>query len=131
MLRWTDAQQIRWLTMDPGTAAVIERHQADPQPDLRDPTNVIRIARTDSAAVLNGVGAHLYLEHEGAVLLGKRHPSCAYAPRTRQPRSSDSSTTSNPVRPATKPASGSPFGTFCPDDGRARHARLKPIPAVI
>lgn len=80
MLHWMEAQQIRWLTMDPGTTAVIERHQADPRPPARDQLEIIRIARAGSSSVLNGVGAHLYLEREGAVLLGKRHPSCAYAP---------------------------------------------------
>lgn len=80
MLRWTDAEQIPWLTMDPGTTAVIERHQADPHPAGRGQVEAIRVARAGSGSVLNGVGAHLYLEHEGRVLLGKRHPSCIYAP---------------------------------------------------
>lgn len=80
MLRWTKAAQMRWLTMEPGTASVIERHRAAGlNTDPGEPLQTIRIPQARDS-VRSGVGAHLYLEREGAVLLGKRHASCAYAP---------------------------------------------------
>jgi len=84
-LRWTDAAQLRWLTMDPGTTAVIHHHRERPQatpgsegalPALRFP------ASADTRTVRNVIGGHLYLEQDGAVLLGRRHPDSFYAPST-------------------------------------------------
>lgn len=81
MLRWTTPAQMRWLTMETGTAAVIERHPATgPHPGRQGPLEIFRIPRAGGNSVRSGVGAHLYLERDGTVLLGRRHASCAYAP---------------------------------------------------
>ncbi|MGW9024871.1 NUDIX hydrolase [Streptomyces sp. NPDC055722] len=81
MLRWTDPEQIPWLTMDPKTTAVIHHHQTDPRaPRAGDTLPVLRVRSTGTKTVLNVVGIHLYLERDGKLLLGLRHPGSAYAP---------------------------------------------------
>ncbi|AVV46843.1 NUDIX domain-containing protein [Streptomyces sp. ID05-04B] len=72
MFAFFDAATTAHLTMAPGAAEVIARHQADPvapppQPTVREP-------------VLNAVGVHLYLERDGEILLGLRHPDSPFAP---------------------------------------------------
>jgi 8-oxo-dGTP pyrophosphatase MutT (NUDIX family) len=87
MLRWTDPAQMRWLTMDPGTEAVIRRHQADPRPqfDAAGQPEILRMPKP-GGAVPNLIGAHLYLERKRStsagveVFLGQRHPSAPFAP---------------------------------------------------
>jgi ADP-ribose pyrophosphatase YjhB (NUDIX family) len=79
MLRWTDPGQLPWLTMDPKTTAVIDHHRT-----VRgrgdDSLPVVRVRGSDTRTVPNVIGVHLYLEREGSVLLGLRHPDSAYAP---------------------------------------------------
>ncbi|MEU8762863.1 NUDIX domain-containing protein [Streptomyces sp. NPDC048659] len=75
------------LTMQPATRALIEDHAAD-RPD--HPTRPTRATErpTRTAPVVEGaptgtelhiIGVHLYLERDGKVLLGLRHPDSAYA----------------------------------------------------
>ncbi|KUJ43316.1 hypothetical protein ACZ90_67415 [Streptomyces albus subsp. albus] len=70
--------QIPFLTMCPWTKRVIDLHQSQAPSRPAVPTRV----RPGSRARLNGVGAHLYLERAGKVLLGLRHPDSAYAGST-------------------------------------------------
>ncbi|GHI10464.1 hypothetical protein AQI88_30855 [Streptomyces cellostaticus] len=82
MLRWTPAEQIPWLTMDPRTTAVIRHHRAGPHTrhHTDGPLPVLRVRSTGTKTVLNVIGVHLYPERDGKVLLGLRHPDSAYAP---------------------------------------------------
>ncbi|MDX2828530.1 NUDIX hydrolase [Streptomyces ipomoeae] len=82
MLRWTDPEQIPYLTMDPKTTAVIRYHQADPgaRHHAGEQLPVLRVRGTGTRTVPNVIGVHLYLEREGEILLGLRHPDSAYAP---------------------------------------------------
>lgn len=82
MLRFTDAEQIPYLTMDPGTTAVIRHHQEGPRPDgdAADALPVLRLRDAGTKTVPNVIGVHLYLERDGEILLGLRHPDSAYAP---------------------------------------------------
>ncbi|MFJ7157106.1 NUDIX domain-containing protein [Streptomyces sp. NPDC101118] len=77
MFRHFDVGTVPYLTMCPWTKEVIDLHQARGAP-------VPAPARASSGgrARLNLVGAHLYLEREGRVLLGLRHPGSAYAGNT-------------------------------------------------
>lgn len=72
------------MTMDPATAAVFQAHQdaahSSPSPDGTLPTVEVREASDHRSRSI--VGAHLVLIRNGAVLLGKRHPSSAFAPST-------------------------------------------------
>ncbi|MFJ8082260.1 NUDIX domain-containing protein [Streptomyces sp. NPDC096205] len=81
MLRWTEFEQTRWLTMDPGTTAVLQHHQAAGG-RTDDPLPVIHVRRVGSRTVPNVIGVHLYLERDGETLLGLRHPDSPYAPST-------------------------------------------------
>ncbi|MGX1887633.1 NUDIX domain-containing protein [Streptomyces sp. NPDC055287] len=73
MFRHFDAATIPYLTMCPWTKEVIDLHQA--QVPARPP--VPAQARPGGQARLNVVGVHLYLEQDGKVLLGLRHPDAA------------------------------------------------------
>ncbi|WP_437066857.1 NUDIX hydrolase [Streptomyces sp. enrichment culture] len=79
MLRWTDAAQLPWLTMDPRTTAVIEHHRTG-RGRTGGTLPVVRVRVPGTRTVPNVIGVHLYLEREGRVLLGLRHPESAYAP---------------------------------------------------
>jgi 8-oxo-dGTP pyrophosphatase MutT (NUDIX family) len=72
------------MTMDPGTAAVLHAHHNAHQPGGRRggtlPVVEVREPRDHRSRSI--IGAHLVLIRDGAVLLGKRHPSSAFAPST-------------------------------------------------
>ena len=78
MFRHFDAATIPYLTMCPWTKEVIDLHQA--QAPTRPP--VPAQVRPGRQARLNVVGVHLYLEQDGKVLLGLRHPDAAFAAST-------------------------------------------------
>jgi 8-oxo-dGTP diphosphatase len=82
MLRWTDVEQVRRLTMDPWTTAVLDHHRATAGAPRRAdrPLPVLRVHRPGGKTVPNVIGVHLYLERNGETLLGLRHPDSAYAP---------------------------------------------------
>ncbi len=82
MLRWTDPEQIQYLTMDPKTTAVIRHHQDGTRPGdgAVGQLPVLRVHNTGTRTVPNVIGVHLYLERDGEILLGLRHPDSAYAP---------------------------------------------------
>ncbi|MFF3330583.1 NUDIX domain-containing protein [Streptomyces sp. NPDC002888] len=77
MFAFFDAATTAQLTMAPWAAEVIAQHRADgtilPVPS---PTPAGHGALT----VPNVLGVHLYLERDGEVLLGLRHPDSAFAP---------------------------------------------------
>ncbi|MEV7579368.1 NUDIX hydrolase [Streptomyces erythrochromogenes] len=72
MLAWHDPQTASRLRMSPSTLDLIRRHAEE------RPPGPPRAAAAD-AAVPHVVGVHLYLERDGEVLLGLRHPDSAYA----------------------------------------------------
>ncbi|MFD9389895.1 NUDIX domain-containing protein [Streptomyces sp. NPDC060000] len=72
MFAFFDAATTAHLTMAPWAAEVLARHRAAPVvPPARPPAR---------QTVLNVVGVHLYLEHDGRILLGLRHPDSPFAP---------------------------------------------------
>ncbi|GGT57982.1 NUDIX hydrolase [Streptomyces purpureus] len=80
MLAWVRPEKFPCMTMLPSTRTLLERHAAE-HPALADgPTRVAATvpAQAPSGTVLNVVGVHLYLERDGQVLLGLRHPDSAY-----------------------------------------------------
>ncbi|MFE5557850.1 NUDIX domain-containing protein [Streptomyces sp. NPDC056544] len=78
MFRHFDAATIPFLTMCPWTKEVIELHRARGLA----PAAVPAPARPGGRARRNVVGVHLYLERDGQVLLGLRHPDSAFAAST-------------------------------------------------
>lgn len=78
MFRHFDAGTIPYLTMCPWTKEVIDLHQAEAPTLAPVPVQ----ARAGGPARLNVVGVHLYLEQDGRVLLGLRHPDSAFAATT-------------------------------------------------
>ncbi|MGW0998870.1 methyltransferase, FxLD system [Streptomyces sp. NPDC002523] len=83
-LRWTRIEEIAEMTLDPGTAAVLHAHHNAPQPRGRQdaPLPVLEVREPRDRRSRSIVGAHLVLIRDGSVLLGKRHPSSAFAPST-------------------------------------------------
>ncbi|MER7481342.1 NUDIX domain-containing protein [Streptomyces sp. NPDC126510] len=75
MFAFFDAATTAQLTMAPWAADVIARHQADGTVPAPAAATV-----SGEQAVPNVLGVHLYLERDGHVLLGLRHPDSAFAP---------------------------------------------------
>ncbi|MFF1556223.1 NUDIX domain-containing protein [Streptomyces sp. NPDC058279] len=78
MFRHFDAATIPYLTMCPWTKEVIDLHRSRTPAPAR-PVLPARQAESSGRARLNVVGVHLYLERDGEVLLGLRHPDSAFA----------------------------------------------------
>ncbi|MET8404648.1 methyltransferase, FxLD system [Streptomyces sp900116325] len=83
-LRWTRIEETAEMTMDPGTAAVLHaHHNTSEPPGSRDGTlPVVEVREPRDHRSRSIIGAHLVLVRDGAVLLGNRHPSSAFAPST-------------------------------------------------
>ncbi|MET9778815.1 NUDIX domain-containing protein [Streptomyces sp. NPDC006367] len=81
MLAWVRPEKFPHMTMLPSTRELLERHAAEHPLPADGPTTTAGAARAEapSGTVPNVVGVHLYLERDGQVLLGLRHPSSAYA----------------------------------------------------
>ncbi|MFI8515802.1 NUDIX domain-containing protein [Streptomyces sp. NPDC085460] len=83
MLAWFPPEQLTHLTMLPSTRALLETHAADrpaPAPAAdRSAKTATAVVGTPAGTELHIIGVHLYLEHDGKVLLGLRHPDSAYA----------------------------------------------------
>ncbi|MFF1712223.1 NUDIX domain-containing protein [Streptomyces sp. NPDC058268] len=77
LVHWFDYDKLPDLRLARGTQNVIDKHRAT----LTSPPSGV-LALSGNQAMLNVVGAHLYLERDGNVLLGKRSPTAAYAPDT-------------------------------------------------
>ncbi|MEV4429526.1 NUDIX domain-containing protein [Streptomyces sp. NPDC053792] len=80
MLAWVEPEKFPFMTMLPSTRSLLERHAAE-HPALPGGARGVgpASAQAPSGTVLNVVGVHLYLERDGMVLLGQRHPDSAYA----------------------------------------------------
>ncbi|XES00009.1 NUDIX domain-containing protein [Streptomyces sp. S1D4-11] len=83
-LRWTRLEEIGEMAMDPGTAAVLHAHHNAHQPRGRhgDTLPVVEVREPREPRSRSIISAHLVLIRDGAVLLGKRHPSSPFAPST-------------------------------------------------
>ncbi|MFD5368422.1 NUDIX domain-containing protein [Streptomyces sp. NPDC127103] len=82
MLAWMDPGRLPFLTMAASTRELIERHAAEhaaPAAGLAAGAEPGAQAPEPPGTVPHIVGVHLYLEHEGRILLGRRHPDSAYA----------------------------------------------------
>ncbi|MEW2626029.1 NUDIX domain-containing protein [Streptomyces sp. NPDC048106] len=81
MLAWVRPEKFPHMTMLPSTRDLLEQHAAEHPLPADGPTTPAPTARAKapSGTVLNVVGVHLYLERDGHVLLGLRHPDSAYA----------------------------------------------------
>lgn len=79
MFAFFDAATTAQLTMAPWAADVIAHHQADSTVPQPRPPHGAAGGRHVGQTVLNVIGVHLYLERDGKVLLGLRHPDSAYA----------------------------------------------------
>lgn len=101
MLAWVQPGKFPYMTMLPSTRTLLERHAAEHPALANGPARVAECAPevAPSGTVLNGVGVHLYLEHDGrscwACGTPTRRPrvgsgtSCRAIARTRQrPRAS-------------------------------------------
>ncbi|MFH9730310.1 NUDIX domain-containing protein [Streptomyces sp. NPDC017260] len=85
MLAWVRPEKFPYMTMLPSTRTLLERHAAE-HPASADATSATTAgaagsvsAKVPSGTVLHVVGVHLFLERDGRVLLGLRHPDSAYA----------------------------------------------------
>jgi len=88
LLHWFRPEELGRLRIRPSTRDLIHRH-ANANGNRNGNATVPRARSAEAAAqgdgepVLNGVGAHLYLEDDrGRVLLGLRHPDSAFAGNT-------------------------------------------------
>ncbi|MFE8941085.1 NUDIX domain-containing protein [Streptomyces sp. NPDC007872] len=81
MLAWVRPEKFPHMTMLPSTRELLERHAAERPLPADGPAAPAGSAQAEapSGTVLNVVGVHLYLERDGHVLLGLRHPDSAYA----------------------------------------------------
>ncbi|MQT04112.1 NUDIX hydrolase [Streptomyces jumonjinensis] len=76
--RWFDTATIAYLTMCPWTQRVIDLHQAQ-QPLPASQTVAAAAPTPVNRTRPHIVGVHLYLERDGRVLLGLRHPDSSFA----------------------------------------------------
>ncbi|MFD6189610.1 NUDIX domain-containing protein [Streptomyces sp. NPDC060275] len=86
MLAWFAPDDLHRLRIASTTSDLVRRHAAGLPPSTA-PQNGLAPQEERRAsphgAVLNVIGVHLYLERpDGTVLLGLRHPDCAFAPST-------------------------------------------------
>ncbi|MFI8823522.1 NUDIX domain-containing protein [Streptomyces sp. NPDC053431] len=81
MLAWVSPEEFPHMTMAPSTRTLLERHAADHPAPAGGPASAAGTAPAGapSGTVPHVVGVHLYLERDGQILLGLRHPDSAYA----------------------------------------------------
>ncbi|MFB6839076.1 NUDIX domain-containing protein [Streptomyces sp. NPDC056361] len=90
MLAWVHPEKFPFMTMPPSTRTLLERHAAERPAPVPEPARTLAPARSTwpgavaSATAPPGtvphiLGVHLYLERDGQVLLGHRHPDSAFA----------------------------------------------------
>ncbi|MER5708611.1 NUDIX domain-containing protein [Streptomyces sp. NPDC002122] len=80
MVAWVRPEKFPFMTMVPSTRKLLEQHAAEhPAPAVRTGPAADSSAGAPAGTVPNIVGVHLYLERDGHVLLGRRHPDAAYA----------------------------------------------------
>ncbi|TRV80935.1 NUDIX domain-containing protein [Streptomyces sp. 130] len=82
MVAWVRPEKFPYMTMTSSTRKLLQRHAAEhPPAAVVPPAGAAGAARAGAppGTVLNVVGVHLYLERDGQVLLGLRHPDSAFA----------------------------------------------------
>ncbi|MFI6416750.1 NUDIX domain-containing protein [Streptomyces sp. NPDC050842] len=82
MVAWVRPEKFPFLTMVPSTRKLLERHAAEhpaPAAGAGAAVGTRAPATSPPGTVPNIIGVHLYLERDGKVLLGRRHPDSAYA----------------------------------------------------
>lgn len=80
LLKWFTVDTLDRLRLNPGLGDLIRRHAAEHPAAEEPPAAACPLpGEAPAGTVLHVVGVHLYLEHEGKVLLGLRHPDSAYA----------------------------------------------------
>ncbi|MFJ8660294.1 NUDIX domain-containing protein [Streptomyces sp. NPDC093795] len=82
MLAWVHPEKFPHMTMLPSTRELLRKHAADHPAGAADPATVPTRSAAPPGSVPHIVGVHLYLERDGHVLLGRRHPDSAYAGNT-------------------------------------------------
>ncbi|MFJ9344730.1 NUDIX domain-containing protein [Streptomyces sp. NPDC101733] len=83
MLAWFHPETMPRLRLSPSTLELVRRHAAArPEAPSPAPTTAEQVPRAGNGSVPHIVGVHLYLEQDGKVLLGLRHPDSAYAGST-------------------------------------------------
>ncbi|MGW2590212.1 NUDIX domain-containing protein [Streptomyces sp. NPDC001515] len=88
MVAWVRPEKFPYMTMLSSTRNLLQRHAAEHPPTaLAAPVGAVATAPAGSppGTVPNVVGVHLYLERDGQVLLGLRHPDSAFAGSTWHP----------------------------------------------
>ncbi|MGW6964329.1 NUDIX domain-containing protein [Streptomyces zaomyceticus] len=79
LLAWISPEKFPFLTMPPSTRELLERHAAEHPPGgSAGTTGGGTSVGVPAGTVPHVVGVHLYLERDGQVLLGLRHPDSAY-----------------------------------------------------
>ncbi|UYQ65882.1 NUDIX hydrolase [Streptomyces peucetius] len=78
MFAWFDVATMEQLTMCSWAHEAIKAHHAE-QPTAAVPSQRASVRAGGVSAVKNVIGAHLFLERDGATLLGLRHESVAFA----------------------------------------------------
>ncbi|MPY47352.1 NUDIX domain-containing protein [Streptomyces acidicola] len=80
LLRWFSPAMLHRLRLSLATRDLVQRHAAQQASTNGGPPGALA-SRAPAAgrSVLNVIGVHLYLEDDGRVLLGLRHPDSAYA----------------------------------------------------
>ncbi|MEU6310649.1 NUDIX domain-containing protein [Streptomyces sp. NPDC047014] len=83
MLAWFDTEAMPRLRLSPSTLELVRQHASRSRPDgersaARGP-DTAETPEAGSRGVPHIIGVHLYLERDGQVLLGLRHPDSAYA----------------------------------------------------
>ncbi|MER7468408.1 NUDIX domain-containing protein [Streptomyces sp. NPDC097981] len=82
MLAWFRPDAMERLRLSPSTLDLVRRHAHDAARSmtaLQDASLAPDRPKAGSTSVPHIVGVHLYLERDGQVLLGLRHPGSAYA----------------------------------------------------
>ncbi|MFD3996106.1 NUDIX domain-containing protein [Streptomyces sp. NPDC058583] len=79
MLAWVSPEKFPYMTMLETTRALLEQHAAEHPAHAGSTAGAKGPAKAPAGTVLHVVGVHLYLELDGRVLLGLRHPDSAYA----------------------------------------------------
>ncbi|MFD7324762.1 NUDIX domain-containing protein [Streptomyces sp. NPDC059875] len=80
MLAWVRPEKLPLMTMPASTRKLLEWHAAEhPAPAGAPSARHVATPKAPSGTVPHIVGVHLYLERDGRVLLGLRHPDSAYA----------------------------------------------------
>ncbi|MFC8536630.1 NUDIX domain-containing protein [Streptomyces sp. NPDC057249] len=85
LVAWVHPEKFPYMTMPSTTRELLQRHATEyPPPPAVASVGAAGMAPAGAppGTVLNVVGVHLYLERDGQVLLGLRHPDSAFAGET-------------------------------------------------